>query len=377
MVELAHRAVPVLRLALAGLERPEHPELALDRRSDRVRHPRHPPGDRDVVVVGGRRLHVRLEAPVHHHAGEPVPDRRETGRLVVAMVLVQAERDLGKHLAERVDHLRQHHVAGIGPRPAARLQDHRRVAGPRRLHDREPLLHVVDVEGRHPVAALRGMVEQLPQRDLRHRFLLSRASRARIATTAAGRDSEMLVERRRRRRGAEAGHPDEAVARPQQQVPPLPDRRFDPDPRRRPEHRRPRLGRPRREALERRRRHHRRRDPARRQRIRRRERDLHLRAGRDQRDVPLAGIAQQVCARARPGSSRPPPAPSAGSAATAPGAPARRSRPSPAPRPRRSPPRPPAGSPSAWGSPAATPDARPAGASARPRRARSSRASSR
>ena len=39
----------------------------------------------------------------------------------------------------------------------------------RRLHDRETLLHVVDVEGRHAVAVVGGMVEQLAQGDAGHR----------------------------------------------------------------------------------------------------------------------------------------------------------------------------------------------------------------
>ena len=50
-------------------------------------------GDGDVVVVGGGRLHVGLERAVHHHAGEAVADGREAGRLVVAVVLVEADRD--------------------------------------------------------------------------------------------------------------------------------------------------------------------------------------------------------------------------------------------------------------------------------------------
>ena len=52
-------------------------------------------GDPDIVLVGGGRLAVGLERAVHHHAGEAVLDRREAGRLVVAVVLVQADGNLG------------------------------------------------------------------------------------------------------------------------------------------------------------------------------------------------------------------------------------------------------------------------------------------
>ena len=95
-------------------------------------------------------------------------DRRQAGRLVVAVVLVHAERDRREHLGERLDHPGQHDVAGIGAGAAARLQDDRRVGRLRRLHDGEALLHVVDVEGGHPVAVLGGMVEELAERDAGH-----------------------------------------------------------------------------------------------------------------------------------------------------------------------------------------------------------------
>jgi hypothetical protein len=43
----------------------------------------------------------------------------------------------------------------------------------RRLHDGEPLLHVVDVEGRHAVAVFGGVIEQLTKGDAGHWDLLS------------------------------------------------------------------------------------------------------------------------------------------------------------------------------------------------------------
>ncbi len=172
-------------------------------------------------------------------------DRGDAGRLVVAVVLMHAERDVGIHLRQRVDHLRQHDVVGVGARAARGLDDHRRVDRGRRLHDREPLLHVVDVEGRHAVAVLGGVVEQLPQRDTRHRCLLSDSlhgtadghrrprsreqSRVRRGDHRLGGDAELAVQHLGRRRGAEAGHADEVAAVAEPARPVAVDRRLDAD----------------------------------------------------------------------------------------------------------------------------------------------------
>ena len=95
--------------------------------------------------------------------------RGGAGRFLVAVVLMQAERDLRIHLLQRIDHLRQHDVVGVGARAARGLDDDGRIDGGRRLHDREPLLHVVDVEGRHAIAVLGGVIQQLPQGNPCHR----------------------------------------------------------------------------------------------------------------------------------------------------------------------------------------------------------------
>ena len=166
--ELALGTLPVLGLAHAGLERAQAPELTLDRDADAVRHARHLGADPQIVVVVGGCLAVGLERAVHHHAGEAVLDRREAGRGVVAVVKMQADRDLRVHLDQGLDHLLQHQITGIGARAAARLQDDRRAGPPCCGHDGERLLHVVDVEGRHAVAALGGVVEQLAQGDQGH-----------------------------------------------------------------------------------------------------------------------------------------------------------------------------------------------------------------
>ena len=97
--------------------------------------------------------------------------RRGAGRFLVAVILMQAERDLRIHLFQRIDHPRQHDIVGVGARAPRGLDDDGRIDGSRRLHDRKPLLHVVDVESRHAVAVLGGMIEQLPQRYSCHRSL--------------------------------------------------------------------------------------------------------------------------------------------------------------------------------------------------------------
>ena len=99
-------------------------------------------------------------------------DGGQAGRFIVAVVLVHADGDLRIDLGERVDHLGQHDVVGVGAGAARRLDDHWRVAGPGRLHDGEALFHVVDVECRHAVAMFGGVVEQLAKCDAGHSFVL-------------------------------------------------------------------------------------------------------------------------------------------------------------------------------------------------------------
>ena len=161
VIELADRAVAILGLAFAGFQRPQNPQLALDRSADPVRHARDPFGDCHVVVVAGRGLGIAFKAAVHHHRGEAVLDRRHAGGFVVAVVLVHAQRDLRVDRRQRLDHLGQHDVVGVVAGPARGLDDDRRVNGFRRLHDRQPLLHVVDVERGHPVAVLGRVIQQL------------------------------------------------------------------------------------------------------------------------------------------------------------------------------------------------------------------------
>ncbi len=146
-------------------QRTEHAQFAFDRGADPVRHLDHAAGDLDVVVIIRRGLGIGLERAVHHDRREAVLKRRRAGRLLVAVVLMQAERNLRIHLLQRIDHLRQHDVVGVGARAARGLDDDGRIDGGGRLHDRKTLLHIVDVERRHAVAVLGGVIQQLPQRN--------------------------------------------------------------------------------------------------------------------------------------------------------------------------------------------------------------------
>ncbi len=161
MAEHALEAVAVFRLAHAAFQRAQHAQFAFNRHAAGVGHLDHLAGDLDVVLVGGGGLGVLHQRAVHHHRGEAVLDRRGAGGRAVAVVLVHAHRDVGIDLGQGVDHPGQHDVVGVVRAPRDGLDDDRGVDGFRRLHDRQALFHVVDVEGRQRIVMLRRMIQQL------------------------------------------------------------------------------------------------------------------------------------------------------------------------------------------------------------------------
>ena len=86
----------------------------------------------------------------------------------VAVIEMHADRDLRIDFGDRVHHVLEHDVVGVGARAARGLDDDGRIEAGGGLHDGQRLLHVVDVEGRHAVIMLRRVVEQLTQRNASH-----------------------------------------------------------------------------------------------------------------------------------------------------------------------------------------------------------------
>jgi hypothetical protein len=168
--ELSFGAVAVFLVAHAGFQRAEHAEFALHRDAAEMGHAGDGPGDADIVVPVGGGLAVGLQRAVHHHRSEAGLDRGHAGIGSVAMIEMHADRDLRMDFGHRVHHVLEHHVVGVGARAARGLDDHGRVERGGGFHDRERLLHVIDIEGRHAVIVFRRVVEQLTQRDASHVF---------------------------------------------------------------------------------------------------------------------------------------------------------------------------------------------------------------
>ena len=97
-----------------------------------------------------------------------MPDRGQASGLVIAVILMQADRNGWIDIRQRIDHPRQHQILGIGACTARRLQNNRRIAGCRSFHHGKPLLHIVDVEGGNAVTILGSMIEQLSQGNPGH-----------------------------------------------------------------------------------------------------------------------------------------------------------------------------------------------------------------
>ena len=104
------------------------------------------------------------------------------------MVEMHADRDLRIDFRHRVHHVLEHDVVGVGPGAARGLDDDGRIDLVGGLHDRQRLLHVVDVEGRHAVVVFGGVIEQFAQRDAGHDLeLLERSGTAPLLVTSAAK----------------------------------------------------------------------------------------------------------------------------------------------------------------------------------------------
>ena len=163
VVEGALGPDPVLLPRDPGLERAEAAELALHRDPAGVGHLHDAAGDAHVVLVGGRRLAVLAERPVHHHRGEPELDRALADRGRSPVVLVHHHRDVRELFDRGQDQVAQEGRAGVLARAGRGLDDDGAVGLVRGLHDGAHLLEVVDVERRAAVTVLGRVVQKLAQ----------------------------------------------------------------------------------------------------------------------------------------------------------------------------------------------------------------------
>ena len=69
---------------------------------------------------------------------------------------------------DSIHHMFEHDVIGIRARTARGLDDHRRIRGIGGGHDRQSLLHVIDIKGRNAIVMLGGVIEKLTQGDAGH-----------------------------------------------------------------------------------------------------------------------------------------------------------------------------------------------------------------
>ena len=75
------------------------------------------------------------------------------------MVLMHHHRDMGKLGHGRLHQCAEERRSSVLSCAGTRLHDHRRVGLIRRLHDGARLLKIVDIECRHAVTVLGGMVQ--------------------------------------------------------------------------------------------------------------------------------------------------------------------------------------------------------------------------
>ena len=205
VVQLANGANAVFLARLAGLQRAQAAQLALDGGADPVRHGDHLA--RHVHVVGevGRGLAVLAQRAVHHHRAEAQVERALADGGRGAVVLVHDQRDVRVGLAGGSDQVLDEALARVLARACAGLQDHGRAHFVGRGHDGLHLLQVVDVEGGDAIAGFGGMVEQFAHRDERHGGESGRGLRKSGGNRLVTLDSRACPIRARQRRSALQG----------------------------------------------------------------------------------------------------------------------------------------------------------------------------
>ena len=171
MAQLAFGAVAVFLVAHASLQRAQHAQLALHGDAAHMGDVHHALGDAHVVVIIGGGGAVGLQRAVHHDRGEAGLDRGHAGGLHIAVVQMHADRNMRIHFRQRVHHVAQHDVIGVGAGAARGLDDDGRIQRIAGFADGEGLFHVIDVECRNAVAMFGGVVEQLTKGDAGHEIL--------------------------------------------------------------------------------------------------------------------------------------------------------------------------------------------------------------
>ena len=84
------------------------------------------------------------------------------------MILMHADRDIGIKLDQSLDQLGEHDIVRVSAGAAARLNNDGRVGRGGRRHDRQALLHVVDIKSGDAIAMLGRVVKQLAKGNAGH-----------------------------------------------------------------------------------------------------------------------------------------------------------------------------------------------------------------
>src|SRR5579883_580108 len=113
----------VFFVSLAGFKAAQAPKLALHRNADIMRHLRNARRDGNVVAVIGGSCAVLLERAVHHDAVEAEPDCASASLLIIAVVLMETDRNRWILRLKALNQLAQQQIAGIGARAAACLNN--------------------------------------------------------------------------------------------------------------------------------------------------------------------------------------------------------------------------------------------------------------